>query len=142
MLLCFSAPVRAAAAILVCTLRACQFWGGGWVKKKNSAPEPLARVGFVDAPEPLARVGFVDKPDPLARMDFGDVLEPLARMGFGESLLLFQGGHSVGFGESPLILQGGHSSKRRRTTRLPRYTRDPVVGVWSEALGGLQEPGA
>ena len=29
--------------------------------------------------------------------------------------------------------------KKKRTTRLPRYTRDPVVGVWSEALGDLQE---
>ena len=39
MLLCRSAPERAAAAILVCTLRACQFWDGGWVKKKRPGCE-------------------------------------------------------------------------------------------------------
>ena len=40
MLSCCSAPVWTAAAILVCTPRACQFWDGGWVKKNDQTVEP------------------------------------------------------------------------------------------------------
>ena len=40
-----SAPVWAAAAISVCTPRACQFWDGGWVKKNDQAAEPQGPRG-------------------------------------------------------------------------------------------------
>ena len=36
-----------------------------------------------------------------------------------------------------VVRDGGWVPKKKRTTRLPRYTRDPVVGVWSKALGDL-----
>ena len=38
-----------------------------------------------------------------------------------------------------LILVVSDGGWVKKTTRLPRYTMDHVVGVWSEALGDLQE---
>ena len=49
-----SAPVWAAASILVCTHRAYQFWDGGWVKKNDqvaSPRDPVEGMGQLQQPE-------------------------------------------------------------------------------------------